>query len=253
MWCSFCSILLSATHLSADAASLGPTHLLSLTRMAPWGNRRHSFLETREQDQGFAEPLRYKTRLFVASLEMGDGRGLDVLVDTGSGCGGHHRFRPDGDASGHFLSGDAADIHMSYVTGDLGGAGFEGRVCLAEACGTVRFIVATWASDDFASIKFDAILGLGPRRQSWADGLTSLMPLLSRVLCSLLLSPSTSAMVMEAQALHLESKVLHQKLLHYGLLAETPRVRTPRYPGTCSGCQQKATTVSGRSLWQASP
>lgn len=182
-WCGLCAVLLSTPQLSADAASFGPT-LLSLTRrMAPWGKRRLSFLETRDQDQGIAEPLRYTTRLFVASLKMGDGSNLDVLVDTGSGnlivpsekcdtagCGSHRRFQPDGDASGHFLGGDAADIHMSYVTGDLGGVGFEGRVCFSEACGTMRFIVATWESDDFASFKFDAILGLGPKRQSWAEG-----------------------------------------------------------------------------------
>lgn len=171
------AILLCVFRPFADAASVPPT-LLSLTRAELPAD---SFPETRTRHRSPSEPLRYETRLFTATLRMGDGSNLDVLIDTGSGdlvvasaacstagCGKHRRFQPAGDSRGHFLGTNAADIHLSYATGDALGEGFEGRVCFAKTCGRMSFIVASWESSDFARYEFDAVLGLGPR--SLAEG-----------------------------------------------------------------------------------
>lgn len=166
----------------ADSASV-PSISLSLTRAASPVEKRRSFLETRELNQRPSESLRYETRLFTATLKMSDGSNLDVLVDTGSGdfvvassacdtagCGKHRRFQPALDSHGHFLGTNAAEIHLSYATGDVLGEGFEGQVCVAKTCGRMSFIVASWESVDFAHYKFDAVLGLGPKQLSFADG-----------------------------------------------------------------------------------
>lgn len=126
-------------------------------------------------------PLELRGQLVVADIRLGDGHTMSALLDTGSGnimvpsahcesagCQGHKRFRPEEEEDGQFLGGDAASLHLSFSGAHLSGGGFEGEVCVAGACGRTGFVVAAWLSDAFASLKFDAILGLGPPRQAVA-------------------------------------------------------------------------------------
>lgn len=129
-------------------------------------------------------PLRFEGRVFVTTLGFAGGQKVQAIVDTGSGsitvpsercdtpgCKGHRHFKPDWDDDGHFLAGDGqSDIHLTYAAGTLVGTGFEGRVCLGAACGTAKFIVAVFESEEFSRYKFDAVLGLGLPRQAYRSG-----------------------------------------------------------------------------------